>query len=286
MITRRILSVLVGGLCLSTTAYATTITVDGVQKTLGNFTIDQSGNISLTTSTTPVDPAVMFALTVNPTSNGSILVNGVAPVGSYASGSILTITAVASQGYEQLAWTDACANAAAKSACTLTMDAAKTVGATFTASTTPTDPPVDSACGATPTNVIVKDLAWTGNTGNSILETITKGYINAYRITPSTTRLGDFGAAYTGGAKADKALVVSACPGAMDKPIALAYCSAQGFEYAGIQYSAHAAGTTSRYYCNLEIGKTYYINVKNAPLNNLSGESCTSSSCSYYYRFR
>lgn len=280
---RRIIRGAVAALFVSTAAQATTVTIDGVAKTLGSFTIDSTGAIVLTTSSTPVDPGVSYALTVNATSNGSILVNGAVSSGSsYPSGTVLTLTVAANSGYTQQSWTDACSAVAAGSPCTVTMDAAKAVGATFVASTT--TPPSDGACGEVPTNVTVKDLSWTANTGNSNLENLGGGII-AYRITPATARSGDFGVAFTGGVKAMKSIVISACPGAMDKPVGT-YCSGQGYEYGSVTYASRAPGTTVRYSCNIDVGKTYYINVKNSSLAEPNVNTCSGSNCPYYWTFR
>lgn len=148
----------------------------------------------------------------------------------------------------------------------------------------PPPPPTGTACGATPSGTVVKTLDWNSNTGNSIMDNPKSGTI-AYKTTPTTSRTGDFVVAFTGGEKATKVVIITECPGALTDPVAAA-CSAQGFEVGLVTYTS--GSVTSKFAnCHLDIGKTYYINVKNATLGNLSGNTCESgTNCSFFRRFR
>lgn len=90
----------------------------------------------------------------------------------------------------------------------------------------------------------------------------------------------------TGGEKAQRVVVAIECPGDLQNAVEIR-CSTEGFEYAGFGYSAHAAGAEDPLYCNLEVGKTYYLNAKNATFSNLGSNSCaTGTNCPFYRAFR
>jgi hypothetical protein len=69
------------------------------------------------------------ALTVSATTNGTVTMSPAMPSGGYARGTVVTLTAVPAVGYDFVAWSGALTGSVNPSP--LTMDAAKTVGATF-----------------------------------------------------------------------------------------------------------------------------------------------------------
>ena len=79
-------------------------------------------------------PPSEFTLTITPASNGSILCNSGAGAGNcatkYAKGTVVTLTAAPASGFEFANWTGDCSGTGA---CSVTMSAAHTVGASFKA---------------------------------------------------------------------------------------------------------------------------------------------------------
>jgi Divergent InlB B-repeat domain len=79
-------------------------------------------------------PPAAFNLTITPPSNGSILCNSGAGAGNcaakYAKGTVVTLTATPASGFEFANWTGDCSGSGA---CSVTMSAAHTVGASFKA---------------------------------------------------------------------------------------------------------------------------------------------------------
>jgi hypothetical protein len=79
-------------------------------------------------------PPSEFTLTISPPSNGSILCNSGAGAGNcankYAKGTVVTLTATPASGFEFTGWTGDCSGTGA---CSVTMSAAHTVGASFKA---------------------------------------------------------------------------------------------------------------------------------------------------------
>jgi Divergent InlB B-repeat domain len=79
-------------------------------------------------------PPAEFNLTITPPSNGSILCNSGAGAGNcaakYAKGTVLTLTETPGSGFEFTGWTGDCSGTGA---CSVTMSAAHTVGASFKA---------------------------------------------------------------------------------------------------------------------------------------------------------
>ncbi|MBK9577151.1 MAG: hypothetical protein IPO40_08760 [Fibrobacteres bacterium] len=73
-------------------------------------------------------PAINHKLTLSTVQNGTLSVSPVQPADGYASGASVTVTATASNGFEFAGWSGACTGTGP---CVVTMDAAKTVGATF-----------------------------------------------------------------------------------------------------------------------------------------------------------
>lgn len=107
---------------------------------------------------------------------------------------------------------------------------------------------------------------------------------------------GQLTIAMTGGEKATKTIWVSECPGDKTKyldgtfPVSMdgtaGRCVGEGFEVGVIGFSSRNPGTTVQFVCNLQVGKTYYANIKNAPFGNLSGNTCEGgTTCSYYRSF-
>jgi len=72
-------------------------------------------------------PPVQYVLTVTPATNGTIALSPAG--GTYAAGTVVTVTATPAGGYQLAAWTGALSGTT--NPATVTMDAAKTVGATF-----------------------------------------------------------------------------------------------------------------------------------------------------------
>ena len=71
-----------------------------------------------------------YVLTLTPSANGGLSASP--EPGSYERGATVTVTATPKAGYELAAWGGDCSTTVASSAtCTLTMDAARTVSATF-----------------------------------------------------------------------------------------------------------------------------------------------------------
>lgn len=141
------------------------------------------------------------------------------------------------------------------------------------------------SCGTLPPGVRIVDLPWTSNTGNSIRENLGPNEIIAYRVTPSSARRGLFSTAFTGSInKATRIIVVSQCPGDVAVP-APTYCAVEGFEAAVLSYNAEVP-TTYQTHCNLELGKTYFFNVKNTTLAAPTITSCAASNCPFYRAFR
>ena len=125
-----------------------------------------------------------FTLSVTPPVNGTITGTGIVcdPAGTdctetYDYGTVVALTATPATGHELSAWTDACTGTGP---CSVTMDAAKTVGATFTIQrfTLTVTPPVNGTITATG---IVCDPA-----GTDCSETYDYGTVVALTATPAT----------------------------------------------------------------------------------------------------
>lgn len=100
---------------------ACVLTMDAAHSVVGEFK---------TESTPPAE----FTLTITPPSNGSIKCDSGAGAGScaakYTKGAVVTLTETPASGFEFAGWTGDCSGTGA---CSVTMDAAHTVGATFKA---------------------------------------------------------------------------------------------------------------------------------------------------------
>lgn len=142
------------------------------------------------------------------------------------------------------------------------------------------------SCGTTPSGTAVKSLDWVNDfTGNTEIDNPRTGII-AYKFTVRTSRIGQFSTVFTGGEKAARVVSVTECPGDILNPLEVR-CLGEGFEFAGFSYSAHPAGANDPLYCNLEVGKTYYVNVKNATLSSIGSNTCaTGTNCPFYRAFR
>lgn len=167
-------------------------------------------------------------------------------------------------------------------ACTPTVLASCPSGGGGTGGGTP--PP--ATCGTTPSGTVVKSLDWvTDFTGNTLIDNPRTGTI-AYKFTVGSARLGRFSTVFTGGEKAIRVVSVTDCPGDLLNALE-ARCLIDGYEYAGFGYSAHAPGANDPLYCNLEVGKTYYFNVKNTVITNTGTNSCaTGTNCPFYRAFQ
>lgn len=78
-------------------------------------------------------PPVQYVLTVSPTTNGTI---ALAPAGgTYAAGTVVTVTATPASGYQLAGWTGALSGSTNPT--TVTMDADKTIGASFSPTVVP-----------------------------------------------------------------------------------------------------------------------------------------------------
>jgi hypothetical protein len=88
------------------------VAIDGAKTVTATFTLDQE------------------TLTITPPSNGTITCGGGACASSYPYGTVVTLTASPNTFWAFSAWTGDCAGSATNT-CTLTMTAARTVGATF-----------------------------------------------------------------------------------------------------------------------------------------------------------
>ena len=107
-------------------------------KTNAGSVISSSALATGTASTAYPVLAGMFALSVSKTGGGTVTASGISCGStcsqSYASGTAVTLTAVADFAWTFSGWSGACSGAV--STCTLTMDAAKSAVATFTANYT------------------------------------------------------------------------------------------------------------------------------------------------------
>ena len=103
------------GACASTAATSTTCTV--------MMDVDKTVGVTFTQGTA-------YTLTLAAAAHGTLTAH---PAGaSHAAGTVVTVTASPASGYALIAWDGACEGTAARSAtCTVTMDADKTVSATF-----------------------------------------------------------------------------------------------------------------------------------------------------------
>jgi len=112
-----------GGACASAGSNAScTLTIDAAKVVSANFV--------------PIPPST-FALNVSKTGNGSISSQpagidcGTVCSATYNTGLTVTLTATPAAGHAFSGWGGACASAGSNASCTLTIDAAKTVSATF-----------------------------------------------------------------------------------------------------------------------------------------------------------
>ena len=128
-----------GGTHVSGTAVTVTATpADGYRLTAwggdcagtatdASCTLTMIGN--KTVSATFGKRAATYTLTLTAPEHGSL---SASPSGaSHAAGTVVTVTAIADDGYRLAAWGGACAGTATDASCTLTMNAHKTVSATF-----------------------------------------------------------------------------------------------------------------------------------------------------------
>jgi len=98
----------------TTTANQCTLTLNGPTTVTATFTLAPE------------------ALTITPPANGTITCNGGACATSYPFGTTVMLTAMPSSGFSFVSWSGSCA-AQTTNTCSLTMNAAQTAGATFTA---------------------------------------------------------------------------------------------------------------------------------------------------------
>jgi YVTN family beta-propeller protein len=102
------------GACSGTGACS--VTMDGAKTVTASFTLKQ------------------FVLTVLTSGNGSVSANPAPVNGSYAAGTFVALTATPAAGFQFTSWSGACSGLGT---CNVLMDAAKSVTATFTATTPP-----------------------------------------------------------------------------------------------------------------------------------------------------
>ena len=119
-----------------TSGTATTVTLGPVT----GYTCTSSGPTTIPSADATITVNCVqntYALTLTPPSNGGIAVSSTTPanaVSPYPHGTQVIITASAATGYSFGSWTGTCLGITT-SGCTVTMDSAKTVGATFTIQT-------------------------------------------------------------------------------------------------------------------------------------------------------
>jgi hypothetical protein len=260
---------------------AGTVTVDGNScgNTTGPVSIDTNGNISISTNGNCAPGSVSsgpYALNVTVSGNGtrgtvSSDVTGTgAGIGScsascsdtYASGTVVTLTATPPTGTDTFAWGGACTGTASTSNCTVTMSAAKTVSATYTAAGSTTTCPTGVTCIERPWPTIVQEKI--SMKANAVL---------AIKVNTTAQGLTGFlNTMYTTGNTASRAVSVSQTPGDFTGG-GSARCVTSGLE---VTTTGWAQQTTDTRKCQLPANGTAWINVKFT--------NCTTSSCDFYLK--
>ncbi|MBI3043630.1 MAG: fibronectin type III domain-containing protein, partial [Betaproteobacteria bacterium] len=156
---------------LAGTGSASPITVSGLTNgTAYTFTVTATNSVGTgpasadSNSVTPAPSA--YSLTVTNAGGGTVTSNpagiscGTTCTASFAAGTNVTLTASSSAGYQFTGWSGACTGTGT---CTLTMDAAKSVTASFTDVQAPSVPAALTATAVSQTQI---DLAWTAATDN------------------------------------------------------------------------------------------------------------------------
>jgi hypothetical protein len=189
---------------------------------------------------------------------------------SNAYSAVTPVTLTATDGTGTFAgWSGGCTGTA--TTCTVTMNASKSVTATFN---------VAGACGALPANTVVVD---TGNINvawpQPPVYLVPPQQITAFKVTvPSGfTGRNNFMVAKSSSGLKSKLVVVSTCPGVLT-PVGAA-CTLAGVDTTTVRLSGNASDPP--YYCKLTPG-VYYANAvsKNAVTD--TGFNCTTTSnCSF-----
>jgi hypothetical protein len=104
-------------------------------------TMDAEHSVAAVFDTEKVPQAPEFALTISPTSGGSVTCNSGACASKYVKGTSVVLTAVPASGFEFAGWTGDCAGLGN---CTLTMNGARSVSAEFKAVPPTNNPPTNN----------------------------------------------------------------------------------------------------------------------------------------------
>jgi hypothetical protein len=132
-------------------------------------TMDQARNVGATFTASAVSS---YILTVNKSGTGLGVVSSTAGSGlycgsvcsvAYPNGTSVTLTAAAATGSTFAGWSGDCSGTAAT--CTVTMNQARNVGATFTAAPTVVAPTQSSPSGYQVVTTLTPQLSWSGGSG-------------------------------------------------------------------------------------------------------------------------
>jgi hypothetical protein len=259
---------------------AGTVTVDGNScgSTTGPVSIDTNGNISISTNGNCAPGSVSsgpYALnvTVSGTGTKGTVSSNVTGTGvgisscsascsdTYASGTSVTLTATPPTGTDTFAWGGACSGSA--STCTVTMSAAKTVSATYTAAGSTT------AC---PTGAICIERSWPAMAQE--LYSMKANQVLAIKInTTAAGAIGWFQTMYTTGNTAKRQVSLSTTPGDFTGGGKTSCVTTGTLE---LTTSAWEQQGTSTSKCQLPANSTAWINIRFT--------NCTTASCSFFFK--
>lgn len=271
--------------------------------TEGTLLTDQANNITTVSNLAGCTVPGNFSMTVSPTGTGAGTVSGMdfncttgSTVGcskSYAPNTALnvTLTAAPKTGSTFAGWSSTGVTPACSGTSTCVINQSITANLTVTAQFTANTPP-PGECGPLPPNVTVVeagslDTSFPQKTYAPRPETIT-----AFKVVvpEGFIKKNDFTATKTSAAVRSKLVVVSACPGVLQTPPDndtdtskdnnKTACSFYALEASKVKMTAG----TQAYYCQLQAGKTYYINAISKTKLSDTSYSCSdpSTNCTFY----